>query len=197
MLTFDEATHTYRLDGVVVPSVTTIMKPLYNFDFVSELTLEIASKRGVEVHKACEMYDLDDLDESSLDGWKWINYFKAWKRFREESGYVPHLTEKQVHHPTLKFAGTLDSAGVMNGEEVVIDRKTTASLSSAIGVQLAAYDEALRQEDPKQPKRKRYAVQLRPDGTYRLQPYEKSTDWTTFVALINLKRSGHADHLWK
>lgn len=197
MLTFDEATHTYRLDGVVLPSVTTIMKPLYDFSFVNELTLEIASKRGVEVHKACEMYDLDDLDESSLEGWQWINYFKAWKRFRAESGYVPHLTEMRVHHPLLKFAGTLDSKGEMAGAEVIIDRKTTASLSPAIGVQLAAYEEALRQEDKKLPKMKRYAVQLRPDGTYRLQPYEKSTDWSTFVALMNLKRSGHADHLWK
>lgn len=189
MLTFDAEKHEYRFNGMVVPSVTTLMKPLYDFSFVDELTMEIACKRGTEVHLACEMYDRDELDESSLEGWQWIKYFEAWKKFRAESGYVPILTEERVYHPILKYAGTLDSQGILQDKPAILDRKTTASLSPAIGIQLVGYEEALKANPEwKGPtKMHRYAVQLRADGAYRLQPYTNTTDYAAFVSLMNLR----------
>ena len=57
-LTFEEERHLYRLDGLEVPSVTTLMKPLSS-DFYSTVDPEVlnrAAKRGTAIHNAVENY---------------------------------------------------------------------------------------------------------------------------------------------
>ena len=46
-LTFDERSHIYRLDGLVVPSVTTIMQPLSRAHYggIDQDVLERAAER--------------------------------------------------------------------------------------------------------------------------------------------------------
>lgn len=50
-LTFDEATHLYRLRGAELPSVTTVMKPLSSevYGGVDEWVMERAAGRGTAV----------------------------------------------------------------------------------------------------------------------------------------------------
>ena len=50
-LTFDEATHLYRLNGAELPSVTTVMKPLSTevYGGVDEWVMERAAGRGTAV----------------------------------------------------------------------------------------------------------------------------------------------------
>lgn len=54
MLTFDEVTHQYFIDGVAVPSVTQLVAPLgEDFDDMDadmELTVEAAADRGATMH---------------------------------------------------------------------------------------------------------------------------------------------------
>lgn len=57
-LTFEEERHLYYLNGLEVPSVTTLMKPLSS-DFYSTVDPEIlnkAAKRGTAIHNAVENY---------------------------------------------------------------------------------------------------------------------------------------------
>lgn len=187
MLTFDAEHHLYFFDGHPVPGVTTLLKPLYDFQFVKEEVMEEASARGTAVHRACELYDADDLDEASLDPML-RPYLDAWVKFRHETGFVPRLNEKQVFHPLLRYAGTLDKEGDLGSAPTVIDIKSTASLSPVIGIQLAAYVEALKAA-PKYagPKKlARAAVQLKSDGNYKLKHYTDSTDLSAFVGLVNV-----------
>lgn len=57
-LTFEEERHLYYLNGLEVPSVTTLMKPLSS-DFYSAVDPEVlnkAAKRGTAIHNAVENY---------------------------------------------------------------------------------------------------------------------------------------------
>lgn len=192
-LTFDEPSHTYRYQGKEVPSVTQLLDTaLYNFAMVPEDLLQAAADRGTAVHLATELYDQDDLDESSLQP-EWVPYLDAWKKFRAESGFEIDFIERKVFHPTLHYAGTIDRGGRMNKQRWLLDLKTTSTVSHAAGVQLAAYEKAARENDEIYKgtrKIHRGVVQLKNNGTYRLVPFKEESDWNTFVALLNI-------HNWK
>lgn len=192
-LTFDEPSHTYRLNGEVIPSVTQLLDTaLYNFAMVPEDLLQAAADRGTAVHFACELDDLDELDETSLRP-EWVPYVEAWRKFRADSGIEFDLIEQRVFHPGLRYAGTIDRGGLMNRQRWLLDIKTTSVVSHAAGVQLAAYEKAVRESvEAYKDARKihRGVIQLRDNGTYRLVPFKEESDWNTFVALLNI-------HNWK
>ena len=54
---FDD-THEYLIDGILVPSITQILKLKFGhkYDNVNQKTLNNASEKGTEVHKAIEDY---------------------------------------------------------------------------------------------------------------------------------------------
>ena len=56
MLTFDEATHTYTLDGIRLPSVTEVTR-FCAYDYRSDRPwlAEAAARRGTAVHEACAL----------------------------------------------------------------------------------------------------------------------------------------------
>ena len=186
-LEFDEATHTYRLDGKIIPSVTQIIAPLYSFEHVNAEVLERASAFGTAVHRACELHDHDDLSDDLDDAL--LPYLKAWVKFRADADFWPTSIETRVHCPVYKFAGTLDRIGTISGKLKIIDIKTSTTLDKAIGVQLAGYEIAARSCGLIGPKEKvgRVAVQLREDGTYKIEPYNDDFDKSAFMALLTLK----------
>lgn len=183
-LEFDEAAHAYTWDGSPVPSVTQVLHPLdaAALAAVPAETLEFARMRGTVVHKACEFYDQGRLDESSIDP-QIAGYIEAWKLFRAQSGYEPVLTEARVYHERYRYAGTLDSAGMLNGKAVILDRKTSLELYPSVGPQLAGYLAACPHDQIKP--LARYAIQLSADATYRLTKYTDADDWTCFLGLLN------------
>ena len=52
-LTFDEASHIYRLNGDIIPSVSKLMEPLKDqcYGGISKRTLENAAIKGSAVHR--------------------------------------------------------------------------------------------------------------------------------------------------
>ena len=184
MFTFEAETHTYRVDGKVVPSVTTVLAPLVDYSKVPRAVLERARQLGSAVHRMTELYDLDDLDMDDLAD-ELRPYLTAWIKFRAETGFVPETIEKRLYHPALRFAGTPDRSGLINRRRAVIDIKKMLYLGPVIGLQLAAYQELFEKngthvED-------RYALGLRADGTYRLQPYIDKSDWPVFLSLLTTR----------
>ena len=57
-LEYDDETHTYIVDGIIVPSVTQILgrKFGHKYDDVSAETLNKAAERGTAIHKAIEEF---------------------------------------------------------------------------------------------------------------------------------------------
>lgn len=183
MLTFDEASHTYAFDGVRVPGVTTILKPLSNFEGIPMDVLEAKANLGRRVHFACQLDDEKDLDESSVE-FDVAPYLVAWRKFLAESGAIVVHNEQQVYERTLRYAGTLDNVLELQGLRWLVDKKTSIYTPRAAGPQTAAYLRALG--DPSVTRRA--AVRLRPDGTYRFDPLSGSDDWATFLSCLTLHR---------
>jgi len=184
-LTFDEVSHTYRLGGARVPSVTQILAPLSSFEGIPPHVLDAKRDLGQRVHFACQLDDEHDLDESSVEP-DVEPYLAGWRRFLRESGAVVVHNEQQVADPVLRFAGTLDNVlevPTYTGRWLV-DKKTCFSLPMAVGPQTAAYMRAFA--DPTVTRRA--ALRLRPDGTYRFDPLTGADDWSAFMACLCLHR---------
>ena len=182
-LTFDADSHTYRYNGQLVPGVTTILKPITDFSMVPPQVLAAASAFGTAVHLACELDDLGELDESQLDP-ALVPYLAAWRKFSTEHAVTWSLIEAAVYHPVMRYAGTLDRFGLVDGLNSVVDIKSTAQLYPSVGPQLAAYSAALPAGSTAL---KRLAVQLKGDGTYTLKEYAEPTDWPLFCSLLTVR----------
>lgn len=191
MIDFDPETHTYRVRGVLVPHVTGILTPLERYYGVPSGALEYASERGRDVHSACEYLDQDDLDPASLDE-EIAPYVTAYERFLDDARPEWEAIESWVWSERYGYAGTLDRVGVLHGLKrtpaAVIDIKTVSALSPVTGLQLAAYEHAYREMRGRGAARRlaRYALQLRPDSTYRLAQYAEPTDYSVFLAQLSV-----------
>lgn len=191
-LTFDEATHVYRLGGVVVPSVTQLLEPIRpDFAGIPPAVLEAKRELGTAVHLACELDDDDDLDEDSVPG-AVAPYLAAWRRFKADTGAEVLANERKLVHTSLHYAGTLDRlVRVRAGDVYLIDLKTSISMSAHFGVQLAGYQLLLEvSDDLADVKLARKGLQLKNDGTYRLAAYSNPNDTAAFRALLSI-------HHWK
>lgn len=81
---FDAASHTYRVGGVVWPSVTQILGAFdHGLDMVPEDVLNKKADLGRAVHRACELDDAGTLDESTVHPIV-MPYLTQWRRFRAE-----------------------------------------------------------------------------------------------------------------
>lgn len=183
-LNFDPDTHTYKVGNVVMPSVTTLLQPLYDFRFVNPETLQRAADFGTAVHRVCELYDLDDLVMDSVD--RAISpYLRAWQQFLSEMSVKIIEVEKRYHHTALGYAGTLDRILLVNGRPSLTDIKTVSALSPAVGIQLAGY-QGLLSANTSYKTISRAAVQLCGDGSYKYRTYADAMDWPAFLSLLTL-----------
>lgn len=185
-LTFNEASHTYRLDGLIIPSVTTLMKPLSEayYGGIDARTLNRAADRGSAVHSAIDIYSrygVIDI-EPELEG-----YFNAFLSWTKDYDVNPYATETRTYNRVLMYAGTVDMSCSESGVDTLVDFKTTVSFSPMLcGVQLEAYDRAQESHGVKY--QNRVIIQLRKDGTYRRHTEfpPRIECWRVFNSLLNV-----------
>jgi len=172
-LIFDEATHTYTMDGIEIPSVTTILSYVRgDLSKLNRSVLDAAAERGKAVHAACEMMDYGG-DPELIPGIE--PYLTAYQKFLWD--YTPEWVgiEAPVVSSGRTFAGTIDRWGFMRTDAihmdespVVLDIKTVASPSTeqkiSLCAQTAAYAEALGYYEGC----RRFGLYLKKDGNYRL-----------------------------
>lgn len=183
VLTFDPVPHHYFWEGRRVPSVTQVLDAYSDFSMIPPAVLERKRQIGTAVHAAIELDLKDELDYGFIDP-VWAGYFGGWLAFKEQSGFVVEAAEQRVFHKTLRYAGTLDLiGGLPKAGAVLLDTKTCVMLPKSAGPQTAAYREAI-----KQPKRKRFALQLAADGSYKLEPLIAINDFAIFQAALTLFR---------
>ncbi len=191
VLQFDPVGHIYTLDGVRIPSVTTVLKPLYNFDGIPAAVLNAKAALGTAVHRACELLDMDDLDEESDAGRAALaplaGYLAGYKRFKADKRLSIVANEQRLYHPVHRYAGTIDRRYAMEGHVWDVDLKSTVAMSPIVGVQTAAYTEMYRATGHTQPAR-RGALQLFPDGKYKLHEFTDPSDFAVFLSLLTVQR---------
>lgn len=184
MLTFDDATHTYRHGEKVVPSVTQCLAKLHDFSLVPKDVLEAACHRGSYVHTLTEYHDQGDLDPASIG--EYAGYLNAWIRFCADHKAVWHGIEVRGYSERYGFAGTWDRHGMLGKSQFIVDVKTSQASHPVWGLQTCAYRQLLAETQPTWMLARRATVQLRQDGTYKFIEWSDPTDWTTYQSLLNL-----------
>ncbi len=186
ILEFDEASHTYTYQGRKVPSVTTILKPAYDWSGIPEHLLAAKSALGTAVHYATELDDAGDLFEESVHPLV-RPYLDAYRLWRRDMGVEVLSSEQRVYHPLLGYAGTYDVKARIAGRKWLIDKKCTSTVSPVWSLQTAAYREA----DPERASLTPAALHLKPDGRYTWLPYDKPENRGDFGVFAGLASFHH------
>ena len=177
LLFFDQG-HRYELDGVEIPSVSTILRFLSReiYSEVRQADLDRAAERGSRIHKALEL--LDKLGEVDADA-ETEPYIRAYIRFRQEHACDWTGIEKPVVNEQLRYAGTADRIGTVDGQPTIIDFKCQNSIhKSLVKAQLNGY--LLCMDKPHQ----LACLQLLPTAKYRYYPV--TVDPRQFLACLEL-----------
>jgi hypothetical protein len=189
---FDESTHTYRVNGQKVISVTQAIDEGGFGDwkkFVDQMDLAYAQQLGTAVHSAIELYEEGTLDTAPLDPLIEPRV-DAYEKFKRECDVLPVELEQVVYNPIYGYCGRLDFRGRVHGDRAIVDFKSGV-VDHVVAVQLAGYAGCM--DDPAT--YARYSLQLKDDGTYRLHEYPRAdyrTDFNVFLsalAVAKFKRS--------
>ena len=186
-LEFDEDRHIYTMDGERIPGVTEIlaMADPEGYRNINPAVLEHAAMKGTLVHEWCEMYDYCGENEEPVPS-ELEPYCQAYADFVRD--YRPEWTgiEQMVFCDTaptgIGYAGIADRIGRIHGKNCVVDIKTIASPGTKTHIkvccQTAAYSAAAGIWG------KRYALYLKPDGTYKLmdcRDYEQKHGFDGYI----------------
>lgn len=142
-ISFDEDTHLYKVDGVILQSVTNFVKGCFpEFDaeffakkkaaYMGKTTQEVldmweqkgreSRELGTELHKKIENYYQGIL---SIDDDKTFNLFKM---FADKIELKPYRTEWAVYDLKHNIAGTIDFVDYQNGEYIIYDWKRSEKI---------------------------------------------------------------------
>lgn len=186
-LQFDPDTHTYTLDGVVLPSVTRIIGAAGMMD--KRWYTEAGRRRGQDIATVTELDDMGTLPEDRVPE-HLMPYLRAWRRFRADSGYTMAAIEHRVHSALHGFAGTIDRVALHSRRRgsTIIDIKRGGQVPS-YALQTAAYASCVPRAV------ERMCVQLKDNGTYTVHIHEDVGDEADFLAALRVYRFREAHGL--
>ena len=136
--------HTYLVDGVIVPSITQILKAKFNkkYDGIPKSTLQRASEKGTQMHEAIEKW-CKNAEESDLKELRNFKFLKRQYNFSVMQNEVPVIL---WHDDEIIGAGRLDMVISMNGQVGLADLKRTSALDKDyLGYKLNLYRIAYQQ----------------------------------------------------
>lgn len=183
-LTFEPVAHQYAYNGVVLPSVTQLLKPIENWDFLSDDDKAWYADRGTAVHTATALDDLGDLVEESVHE-SIRGYLESWRGLLRDTSIELLSVEERVCHPALGYAGTLDRRALVSKRHAVIDLKAGVKLTSH-GVQVNGYRRAWNHWTPKPEHIQTcYTAYLNKDGKpAKLESWTDTLHDQEFIALL-------------
>jgi hypothetical protein len=144
VMEYIDETHTYIYDGVVLPSITQILKIKFGnkYDGVSKSTLERASQQGTAVHQAIEDFEKQGI-ESPLPELRNYKFLKKAHGFECIDNEVPVVL---FYYDAPIACGRLDLVLTEGDETGLGDIKRTATLDkNYLAYQLNLYRIAYQQ----------------------------------------------------
>jgi hypothetical protein len=173
LLFLDEG-HRYIVNGEEVPSVSELCRFISRevYGDIAQFRLDNAAERGTKIHKACEVLDKYGTAEVGNDI---LPYLQAYVAFRKEHGVKWDKIEFQTYHPTRVYAGTIDRYGIVDGTPTLLDIKSSSTVHKPLCLaQLNLYRMML--EAAGIVVDKLYILHLKPDGKYKMVPFERNED---------------------
>ena len=140
---FDDE-HLYLVDGVIVPSITQILKVKFGNKYagVDKTTLKRAAEAGTAVHEAIERYckDGEIIDLPEVKNFRFLQKQYGFEVMENETPVILFLNDEPI------AAGRLDMVIKMDGKIGGADIKRTAACDkSYLAYQLNLYRIAYRQ----------------------------------------------------
>jgi hypothetical protein len=194
-LDYDDSAHSYKVDGVKIPSVTRIVDACFPKN-LTEWALSVGEEEyhriidealeiGNSTHRWIEMYinrcrGIINTDNNSVEA------FLAW-----EEEFKPQWidAERKIYCDKYKYAGTVDAVAKINGRVCVIDFKTSKKIYKPYHLQVTAYAQAIKRMDGL--KRWPLGMILRLDketGQYQQKVFEPKDHFKTFVKCMELRQ---------
>ena len=155
-ISFDEATHLYKVNEVTLQSVTNFVEgcfPKFDAEFfakkkavyLEKTTQEVldmweqkgkeSRELGTELHKKIENY-YQDIASSEDDT------FKLFLMFANKIELKPYRTEWAVYDEKHNIAGTIDFVDYQNGEYIIYDwKRSDKIIDNGMPIKISKYDE--------------------------------------------------------
>lgn len=185
-LTYNDTNHEYKLNGLIIPSVTQVLKGagLVNLDFVNEDLLAEKADLGKKVHLTTELFDNGTLDIDFLHP-TLKAYLDSWIKFKADFNFTPTDIELQLFHKLYRFAGRVDRVGLANGVLTLVDIKSGIHTKTH-AIQTAAYTLLYNQDKKKGEQiKKRFTVYVKPEG-YKVEENKGANDQNIFLAALTI-----------
>ena len=197
-LDYDEGAHSYKVDGVKVPSVTRVVDGCFpknltdwalsvgkeEYDNVISEAIEI----GNDAHAWIEDYityghvcsnPADHISHS-------INAFIKWKD-RFEPSWID--AERKIYCDKYKYAGTVDAVAKINGRVCVIDFKTSKKIYKPYHLQVTAYAQAIKRIDGLRQWPLGMILRLdKETGEYEMKVFEPKDHFHIFQKCLEIKQ---------
>ena len=177
-IAYDPASHEYRIDGVLVPHVTAILRDLLPGWDASEYHLALGQANHACYAMLARGQEFDADPECQP-------YVEAWRVWRAANKVEFSYIEQVVGSERYQYGGTLDFLATVGGRLVVGDYKAT--ITPATEWQLAAYALAL-EECEAMKINTGLAVELRPGREARQVWYELRRAKQEWLALLTTWR---------
>jgi len=195
-LDYDEDAHSYKVDGVKIPSVTRIVDAC----FPKNLTDWAVSIGEEEYHRIIdEALEIGNYThewiEDYINDWSLLHHRKTNPSIdaflRWETNYDVEFidAERKIYCDRFKYAGTVDAVAKINGRVCVIDFKTSKKIYKPYHLQVTAYAQAIKRIDGL--RRWPLGIILRLDketGEYQQKVFEPKDHFKTFVKCMELRQ---------
>ena len=105
--------------------------------------------------------------------------------------------EGRLFSPTYLYAGTPDRIAMVQSVKTILDIKTGSEIYPGIRLQLAGYQGAYNEMNPKDKAKNRLVVKLMPDKYQAIPLKDQSSDWYDFVAALRVAQFKQKNRLIK
>jgi len=180
---FDDLKHIYKVDGIQKECVSDILSGLgYKFQsqFVNPVLLENSQLWGKNFHLVTHLWDLGQLDETSVDP-ALIPSFEEWIRFKKDYDAEIISSEEKLYSKRYDFCGTPDKVARIKNQLCILDIKTGDTIDKKkCALQTAAY-KILVDENSRENVKNRWVIHIPQGGHYKVEPFDYSGDVPGFI----------------
>ena len=193
-LDYDDEAHSYKVEGVKIPSVTRIVDACFPKHLV-DWALNVGEE---EYHRIIdEALDIGNYTHEWIEDY--INRITFYRKanpsiiafLKWETKFKPEWidSERKIYCDKYQYAGTVDAVAKINGRVCVIDFKTSKKIYKPYHLQVTAYAQAIKRIDGL--RRWPLGIILRLDketGEYQQKVFEPKDHIKTFVKCMELRQ---------
>lgn len=192
---FDSGKHQHMIGGVIVPGITTVIKPLTDYDSINRDVLRAACDWGTAVHKTVELFCSGRLDEQSLDD-PLKPVLDGFIKWADEVGVSPcdFVCEVPMGDSRLMYGGIPD---LILDTELIVEIKTRQANKLTDSIQTEAQERLWMKNGGKWGHYEHRVLELRQDGTYCYTIVNDRQAWPRFRKLLEHYQTTRLIKQWK